>query len=207
MVKEPSKIADEKAFELIKRIVALPKQFFCKNEKELEAALKRLNFPLVMKVSGKNIIHKTELKGVKIVNSEEEARKEFARMKKIKGCEKVLLQEFIQGIETIVGIKKDETFGQVIAFGLGGIWVEVLKDVSFRVCPISKEDAEEMIKEIKGYEILLGKRGEKVNIERLVEVLVAISKFAVKQNISEMDINPLICNSQNCFAVDVRIFR
>ncbi len=205
--KKITKIPEEKAFQMIKRYTSLPKQFFCKNEKQLEEALKKLKFPLVLKATGKEILHKSEIKGVSIANSESEAKKEFKRLIKLKKCEKVLVQEFVKGIETILGIKYDETFGYVIAFGLGGVFVEVLKDFSMRICPISDQEAEEMLNEIKGKRVLEGFRGIKIDRKKLLKVLVSMSKFAINYKIKEMDINPLICNEKGCYAVDVRIFK
>ena len=107
----------------------------------------------------------------------------------------------------ITGLKKDPTFGHVIAFGVGGIFTEIIKDVVFRVCPISKKDAIEMIKEIKAYKILEGTRGEKpVNFYSLLRVLLALSELSKKyENIEELDINPLIVNEKNAKIVDARI--
>ncbi len=203
-----AKLPDERALEVLKSYgIPVTQHFFVKKEPNLLAALKRTGFPCVMKVSGA-IIHKTDVGGVKIINTEDEAKAAFSALKKIRGCEKVLVQKFCSGIETIVGTKWDEQFGQIVVFGLGGIYAEVLKDVSFRVCPITQEDAESMVKEIKGYEILTGARGQKpINFQALYDVLMKVSRLATKEKIKEMDINPLFCSSEGCLAADVRIMK
>lgn len=101
------------------------------------------------------------------------------------------------GYETIVGLKKDAQFGHAIMFGLGGIFVEVYKDITFRVVPIEKEDAIDMISEIKGYPILKGIRRRKpANIEAIAQVIVSVSELAEKEKIIELDINPLIVSEK-----------
>ncbi len=200
------KVDDLKAFEMLKRYVKTPRQKAIKTEKDLEKCMKKFGFPLVLKAIGKEIVHKTEMKGVSIVNNEKEAVKEFKRIKKLKGVTSVLVQEYVKGLETIVGVKKDETFGHLIIFGLGGIFVEILKDYSVRICPIDKEEALNMIEELKARKIFEGFRGLKVDKNKIAEIISKLSKFAVTKDIEEMDINPLICNEKDCYAVDVRIF-
>jgi acyl-CoA synthetase (NDP forming) len=204
------KMPDEKAYELLKRYrIKLPKYAFCKNEKQLEKALKKVGFPCVMKVSN-GIIHKTEAKGVVLnINSEDEARKTFYRLMKIKGCKKVLVQEMItDGYEIIIGAKKDPQFGRIVALGAGGIFTELLRDVSFRICPISRSDAESMLKEVKFSDVLFkGFRGIKpVKPDVIVDVLLAVSRLIEKnKKIKELDINPLLVTRNKAVAVDVRI--
>ncbi|MFZ3077351.1 MAG: acetate--CoA ligase family protein [Candidatus Aenigmatarchaeota archaeon] len=200
------KIADEKAYELLKSHGIQTAQYsFVKTAKELPAALKKTGFPAIMKVSGKSIIHKTELGGIMTANSEQGAEEALKKLLSIKGCEKVLVQKKLEGIEVIVGAKRDPQFGAVVVFGLGGIYTEIIKDVVFRICPITLEDAEHMIKSIKGCEILAGARGKSVNIEALKDVLVRMCRLASREGIREMDINPLFCNERGCWAADVRI--
>lgn len=119
----------------------------------------------------------------------------------------ILVQEFVKGQEVIIGLKSDPTFGHVIMFGLGGIFVEVLKDVSFRVCPITEKDAEAMLKEIKTRDILYGVRGEPgVNIPLLKRVLVGTSRLPLrKPEIQELDINPFRINDQSGKVADARM--
>lgn len=200
------KMPDEKALEIIKRYgISLPSHSFVKTAKELPAALKKTGFPSIMKVSGRNIVHKTELGGILTVNNGQEAMEALKKLLLIKDAEKVLVQKKLEGIEVIVGAKRDPQFGAVVVFGFGGIYTEIIKDVVFRICPLSPEDAEQMVKSIKGYEILAGARGKIVNIEALKDVIVRVCRLASREGIKEMDINPLFCNEQGCWAADVRI--
>ncbi|MBU5575101.1 MAG: acetate--CoA ligase family protein [Candidatus Aenigmatarchaeota archaeon] len=202
------KIPDNKAYELIEKYkIPTVKYAFVKNEKQVQENVKKLGFPLVMKVSG-NIIHKTEIGGIiKNINSEQDALTAFKKLMKIKGCESVLMQKQIEGIELIIGAKQTKEFGNVVSVGIGGIFVEVLKDISFRVCPITKEDAQKMLTELKGYQILTGARGKSVDINKIIEVILSVCKLIESEKFSEMDINPLICNENGCYAVDVRIIK
>jgi acyl-CoA synthetase (NDP forming) len=205
-----NKMPDDKAFEILKRFrIKVPPYSFCKNEKQLEAALKKVGFPCVMKVSG-DIIHKTDVGGVRTnIPNEEEARKAFSELIKIKGSEKVLVQRMVKaGYEIIIGGKKDPQFNRVIALGAGGIFTELLRDVSFRIVPISKADAEEMLGEVKFSSLILkGFRGQKpANPEEIVNAIMAVSKIMERYpKIKELDINPLFATPTKAIATDVRI--
>jgi acyl-CoA synthetase (NDP forming) len=204
------KMPDEKAFDILKRYrIKVPDYAFCKNEKQLEKALKKVGFPCVMKVSG-DILHKTEVNGVRNnIDNEEEAKKNFNELIKIKGSEKVLVQGMVEeGYEIIVGGKKDPQFDRVVALGAGGIFTEFLRDVSFRIVPISKSDAREMLTEVKFSDLILkGFRGQKpADADSIVNAILAVSKIMEKYpNIKEIDINPLFATSTNAIATDVRI--
>lgn len=173
------------------------------NKKDAYVYAKKLRFPVVLKIVGK--LHKSDLKGVRVNINEENFFEEFEDLKKI--TKKVMVQNYTPGKQVILGIKKDPTFGHTLLFGIGGIFVEVLKDVSFRVCPVTNQDVDEMIKEIKGYSILTGIRGEKpVDIKRIKNILLKLCKLSKKyKNIEELDINPLIVNHNNAEIVDARI--
>jgi len=156
--------------------------------------------PLVLKIISDQAIHKTEIKGVRIVNSNEQLVKEFNNLQilskkiNIKG---ILVQEFIEGEQLIIGIKKDPVFNHVILFGLGGIYTELLKDTSIRKCPITEKDALEMINSLKSKELFT---------KLLIKTLVNISKIPSKhKDIQELDINPFILNEKEGKAVDIRI--
>lgn len=203
------RITDEKAFLLLKKS-KIPVATFSlvKKENEIEKALKKTGFPCVMKTSSKYIIHRTEVGGIiKNIKTNQEALEAFRKIMKIKNNEKVLVQKQLEGIETIAGIKDDPQFGLCLVFGLGGIYAEILKDVSIRACPVDLETAEEMIKEIRGNEILSGFRGKSVNLNSLKETLANISRLAMRKNIKEMDINPLFCDEKGCLAADARIIK
>lgn len=206
--KHLEKIPDEKAFELLKKYrIPTPQQFFVKNESEIKTIVKRLKFPVVMKISGP-VLHRTELGGIiKDINSEQAVFDAFKRLMKIKGCEKVIIQPQYSGIELIIGAKYTKEFGYVVSVGLGGIYTEILKDVALRVCPLSKTDAAVMVNELKGAEILKGVRGKPINLEALYDVIQNTSRLAVNEKINQMDINPLFCDENGCYAVDVRIIK
>lgn len=170
-----------------------------KGESDLKKA-KRLGYPLVLKITRG---HKTDVGGVVLnITSEGELLKAYRRLKKFG---ELVAQKQVSGIETIIGVKKDPTFEQVIMFGLGGVFTELLRDVSFRACPISKKEALSMMKEIRASRLLFGFRGRRANIRLLQEVLVKVSKMAVKYDIKEMDINPFIVDEKKGYAVDARI--
>jgi acetyltransferase len=164
----------------------------------------QIGYPVALKVDSPDIPHKTEAGAVFLnLASEEEVRKAFAAILQNAGNYKpdaringVLVQEMLpEGIEVIIGVTRDPVFGPTIMFGLGGIFVEVLKDVSFRVVPLSRGDALDMIKEIKGYQVLKGVRGRPpADIEALAGVIMKVSTLAtvLKDQVEELDINPLV---------------
>ena len=179
-----------------------------KDENEALNAAKKIGFPLSMKIISHKILHKSDVGGVKYpLNSEDEIKKAFNELKKIEGFEGALVQKFIPGQYVLVGLKKTNEFGHVLVFGLGGIFVEVMKDVSYRICPVTNEDIREMMKEIKGYKLLTGFRGSKVvNLKAIEDVLLRTSNLTKKfENIKELDINPLVINEKEAVIVDARI--
>lgn len=185
------------------------KSEYCKNEKQLSAATKRLKFPLAMKIVSPKILHKTDAGGVKLnIKNEKEALKAFTQLKKLSGFQAALVQEMAFGTQLIIGGKFDAQFGPTILFGLGGIFVETLKDVSLRICPITRADAKEMYSEIKGHAILKGERGEKpVNFKALEDILLKTNNLLLKEKIKELDINPLFAQGKKIVAVDARVIK
>jgi acyl-CoA synthetase (NDP forming) len=172
-----------------------------------------LGMPVAMKISSPDIPHKSDVGGVALNVRREEVKTTYneiiSRIKKAApnaNIEGILVQQMAPvGHEIIVGLKKDAQFGHALMFGLGGIFVEVYKDVTFRVVPIDKSDALSMISEIKGYPILKGIRGKMpVDIDAIARVLVSVSDMAEKENIIELDINPLIVGESGAVAVDAR---
>ena len=191
---------------LEKRKFPVARRLTAKTKEQALAAAKKLGFPLTLKIISKKILHKSIVNGVKLnINSNEDVEKAFDELKKIRNFEAALVQKFIPGEYVLIGLKKDPTFGHVIAFGLGGIFTEVIKDVSFRVCPITKKDAEEMMHEIKGYAILKSDH-EKFNINAIKNILLKISALAQKNpKKKELDINPVVVNEKKATIVDARI--
>lgn len=171
---------------------------------KVERAQKKFGFPCVLKLVSPKVVHKTEEGGVKIVHDPSEL-KETANSFLKKG--KVLVQEKCDGVELFLGIKNDPSFGHILLAGIGGIFVEVYKDISFRVCPISKKDAEQMLDELKGKKLLEGIRGMKpVNRKALVDAMVSLSHLPKKiKGLEELDVNPLFANEKEVVAVDARI--
>ena len=187
-----------------------------KTIEEAKVFVEKTGYPVVLKVLSPQIIHKTEVGGV-ILNIRNEKELFEAYHQIIKNVEKHVPKANIEGFfiqemlssdrEVIVGGKYDPTFGQTIAFGLGGVFVEVFEDISFRVAPITQEDAIDMIKEIKAFKILKGYRGQKpVDFRALVDILLKASKMLEENpEIKELDINPVFTFPDRAVAVDARI--
>jgi len=187
-----------------------------KNINQAIKAAGSIGYPVVLKAFSSKIIHKTDVGAVRInIRDEGELKNAYEEIirsvkKKAKGAkiEGIAVQRMELGNELIIGVKKDRQFGNVIMLGLGGIFVEVLKDVSFRVVPITKKDASEMIKELKSYSILAGARGKKgVNFDSLINLLLKISDMAEKEEdkIEELDLNPVLVNENTSIIVDMRV--
>jgi acyl-CoA synthetase (NDP forming) len=196
--------------------IAVTQTKLAKSKKEAISISKETGFPVVLKINSPDIVHKSDSGGVRLglANATKvgKAYSEIISSIKQKYPKAIIHGISVQrmaspGTEVIIGISKDAQFGPVIMFGLGGIMVEVLKDVSLRIVPISKRDAAEMIKEIKGYPLLQGYRGqEPASIPALEELLVSVSQFA-EQNpqIKELDLNPIFAYKDKAIAVDARI--
>jgi acyl-CoA synthetase (NDP forming) len=177
--------------------------------------VKDIPYPVVMKIVSPQVIHKTEVGGVKVnINTDEELRKAYddiisGTKEKVPDAEikGILIEEMVKGPELIIGTTEDPQFGPMIMFGIGGIFVEVYKDVSFRLIPISPGDARDMLSEIRGKALLEGVRGlPGADTEELVNILLTISEFVDKNpQVKEMDLNPLIATERGVLAVDARI--
>jgi acyl-CoA synthetase (NDP forming) len=175
-----------------------------------------LGFPVVLKIASSDVVHKSDAGGVKLnletakqvgqaYNDIMAAIKKAYPRAKIQG---VSVQKMARpGVEVIVGMSKDAQFGPVLMFGLGGVLVEILKDVSFRIVPLVKRDAAEMIREIKGYPLLEGYRGqEPVDVANLEGMILKVSDFVEKHpEIRELDLNPIFAYKDGAVAVDARV--
>ena len=176
-------------------------------------AAKRIGYPVVAKLTVEDISHKSDVGAVKLnLQNENDLRKAVQELQAIKTASKlpkISIQEMAKApvAEVIIGMTTDAQFGAALAFGIGGILVELMKDVAFRIAPITKFDADEMIHEIKGFPLLDGFRGKaKVNLERLVDALMAISKFVLEYpEVDQMDLNPVFAYPDGILAVDARI--
>lgn len=193
--------------------IPVTKESIAQSPDEALAIASQIGAPVAMKISSPDISHKSDIGGVElnvsVNNSITTYNRIISRINKAAPdakIEGILVQQMAPpGHEVIVGLKKDAQFGHALMFGLGGIFVEVYKDVSFRVVPIEKKEALDMISEIKGFPILKGIRGRRpADIDAIARVLVSVSWMAQKENIIELDINPLIVSESGAVAVDAR---
>jgi len=196
--------------------IPIPPAYIAKNAEKAVKHAQELGFPVVMKVISPQIIHKSEVGGV-ITNIDKKEKVREAFYEIVENARKYNPQAEVEGIyvqkmappgrEVIIGVVKDKQFGPVVMFGLGGIFVEVFKDVVFRVAPIDREEAREMINEIKGLAILQGVRGEKpVDFNSLSEAISNISRLAIDfPQIEQLDINPVCLYPEKIYALDTRI--
>ncbi len=202
-------LSQEKVSKLMDKYkIPAPKLKIVKNIDQIDDSL---GYPVVMKLVSPDVVHKSDVGGVVMnIHNKEEAVKAFEAFSKLcknKGFkfEGAMIQKQLNGNYVIVGLKKDPQFGPVVMFGSGGIFVEIMKDVVFRVCPVTEEDAMEMIHEIKGYPILAGARGQPADLKKIAKVIKAVSDIGMNEKIEEMDINPLLVNDKEVSAVDVRM--
>ncbi len=182
------------------------KEFTAATEAEARKFAGEVGFPLVMKVVGP--LHKTDVGGVKLnIKTEEEVAATYEHMMKIDGAVGVLLQPMLRGTEVFVGAKKEPEYGHLILCGLGGIFIEALKDVASGLCPISTDTALRMIRSLRSYKIIQGVRGQEgVNEQKFAEVINRLSALlSAAPEIAEMDINPLLGRADGLTAVDARI--
>ena len=186
--------------------IPLVPEMVSKSKEELTAFAERVGFPVVAKVVGP--IHKSDVGGVALnIRTPEHLALEFDRMMKIKDATGVMVQKMLKGTELFIGAKYEERFGHVVLCGLGGIFVEVLKDVSSGLAPLSYDEAYSMIHSLRGYKILKGTRGQKgINEQKFAEIIVKLSTILrLATEIKEMDINPLLADENDVVAVDARI--
>ena len=174
--------------------------------KELTTFANKVGYPVVAKVVGP--VHKSDVGGVALnIRTPEHLALEFERMMKIEGATGVMVQKMLKGTELFIGAKYEQRFGHVVLCGLGGIFVEVLKDVSSGLAPLSYPEAYSMIRSLRAYKIIKGTRGQQgINEQRYAEIIVRLStllRFATE--IKEMDINPLLADDKDVIAVDARI--
>lgn len=195
--------------------VKAPQEKLVATRDKVVQASREIGYPVVMKVSSPDISHKTDVGGVVTgISSDKAAKNAFdqiyanvnRRMPQAR-IDGVIVQEMVQGEEVIVGATCDPQFGPFVTFGLGGLYVEVLKDVSHRIAPITFAEAKKMISEIKAYPILLGARGRKaLDIDALADVILRVSQISQDfTQIQEVEINPLIVQEDGCYAVDALV--
>jgi acetyl-CoA synthetase (ADP-forming) len=205
-------LSEHESKELLRRYdIPVTREIETADEKEILTAVNEIGYPLVMKACAPDLSHKTERGLVRVdIRNDEEAVSAFREMMaevKDDGAT-VLVQEMVRGSrELVVGLTRDSQFGPCVMFGLGGIFTEILKDVSFRVAPIEKRDALEMMQEIKARKILGAIRGmPAADLDRLADILIKIGNIGLEEeSIQEIDINPLILSDSQPIAVDALV--
>ncbi|MBN1331128.1 MAG: acetate--CoA ligase family protein [Candidatus Heimdallarchaeota archaeon] len=193
--------------------VKFPANILSKNLDEALKFARKEGYPIVIKAMSPKILHKSDFKAVVIgINNEEALQEKYtemqSRLAKYDLVGILVEKQVKKGTELIIGMNIDSTFGPVVAFGIGGILVEALNDVTFRMCPTTKERALRMINEIKTQKMLNGFRGlPPVNRDALAEMIVKVSEMTVAlgEYIKEIDLNPVIANEDGIFGVDARI--
>jgi len=198
--------------------IPVPRSQLAQTPEEAVEIARQIGYPVAMKIASPDILHKTDIGGVRLnIQKDDEVRDSFDLLvyrtmrymaeAEIWGC---LVQEMVTGgREVILGMNRDPQFGPLLMFGLGGIYVEVLRDVAFRLAPLSREDAEEMIQEIRGYPLLRGVRGQRAaDIEGVIDTLLRISQLVTDfPEVLELDINPLLVRDegQGVVGIDMRL--
>ncbi len=217
-IKTDHKVITEEASKSILKSygVKVPPYALVTSPKEAVKAAKKIGYPLVMKIVSPQILHKTDVGGVKVgIDNDKDVKKTFndmyKRLSKKKGVEVkgVLLEKMVpKGVELIVGLQVDPQFGPVIMVGLGGVMTEVFKDVAFRMLPITTADAKSMLEELKGSKILKGFRGSKpIDMDMLAKALVQIGKLGVDNAdyVNSIDFNPVVVYPKSYYVVDAKI--
>lgn len=206
-IKENGYIAPQKVRELLTCAgIPMVPELVSADKEELIAEAEKMGYPIVAKVVGP--VHKSDVGGVTLnIRSKEHLAAEFDRMMQIKDANSVMIQKMISGMELFIGAKYEDRFGHIVLCGLGGIFVEALKDVSSGLAPLTMPEAESMIRSLRGYKILQGTRGQKgINQQRYAEIIVRLSTLLRHATeIKEMDLNPLLAEGDNVTAVDARI--
>jgi len=209
------KVLTAESFEILKAYgIPVPPYGIAKTAEEALKIADEIGYPVAMKIVSPDILHKTDVGCVKLnVNRDDVERTFYEIVKRAEDylkadVEGVMVQKMMpMGREVIVGMKRDPQFGPLIMFGMGGIYVEVFKDVSFRIAPLSKEDAYEMVREVKAYRILKGVRGEKPSdIDAVVDVILRVSQLSLDfEEVVEMDLNPVFVYEKGCCVVDAKM--
>jgi acyl-CoA synthetase (NDP forming) len=216
--KEGRKFLLESEAKTVCRAYGIPVTDFkvAKNDAEAVKFAQKIGYPVVLKIVSPDVIHKSDVGGVIInVKDAEDVQKTYEQImdsvKRHKPNAKivgVLVQEMApQSTEVIVGATKDPQFGPTLMFGLGGIFVEILKDVTFRIAPVTEDEAREMISAVKAYPLLKGYRNTPpADIEAIVEILLNTSRLVMEhQEIKELDLNPIIVYEKGAKTIDARI--
>lgn len=190
------------------------KSLLAASEDEVAVRAAEIGFPVTLKLSSPDVVHKTEAGGIRVsLRDAAEVRQAFTEMVSAftsgnpgKRLDGVMVQEQGWGAEVIVGMLTDPQFGPVLMCGLGGVFVEVMKDVSFRLVPIERRDARDMLEELKGYEVLVNPRSGSTDIAAVEDFLLRVSTFLEDHpEVQEMDLNPVFVSSRGVRICDARI--
>lgn len=193
--------------------IPTPEAIVVDTKKALKETLRGFDSPVAMKLMSPDVVHKSDVDGVVLdVETQKEALEVFTRFRET--CDEegfeftgAMVQEQVDGRYVLVGLKRDPQFGPVVVFGLGGIFVEIMEDVTFRVCPLEEQEVDDMIEDIRGYPILRGVRGDDpVDMESIKEVISAVCRIGMEEDdVEELDINPLVVSPGGAWAVDFRV--
>jgi len=190
--------------------IPVTRELIVDNVQDLINATKEIGYPLVLKGCSSDIAHKTEKGLIKVdIRNEDEAKTAFEEIAANIGAEDaILVQEMVKGQrELVIGLTRDPQFGPCVMFGLGGIFTEILKDISFRVAPLEKRDALEMMQDIKGHKILEAVRGmEAADLDVFSDILIKVGRIGLENEyVKEIDINPVIISGNQPVAVDALV--
>jgi acetyl-CoA synthetase (ADP-forming) len=217
-IREKRNLTEAESYSLLSEYgISVPKYLVAHSEKEATEAGEKLGFPLVMKIISPDIIHKSNLGGVamNVINSlqiKKVYKNIISQVREKKPDAKIdgilLYKQAPEGVEVIVGMIRDPQFGPTVMFGLGGIFVEILKDVSFRVCPVDRNDIDEMLTETEGTKMLQGYRGQpRRDVNAISKIIMIVSKLALDYSvITEIDLNPIIVYEKGAIVVDAKVF-
>ncbi|UCE44816.1 MAG: acetate--CoA ligase family protein [Methanobacteriota archaeon] len=208
VLKEGRKALAENEVKMLLRESGIPTTDFQVVDDYDEVDLRKLKFPVVIKVCSPEILHKTDVGGVVLDIQKDAFELEFTEMRKRFPKEPILVESMQdRRVEVIIGLINDPTFGLTIMFGLGGIYTEVYKDVTFRVVPIKKQDAEDMLSEIRAAPILEGFRKIKVDRDALLKLLMKVSALGEKymDRLDQMDLNPVFVKEKGVVVVDAKM--
>ena len=208
LVKRKGPLAENEVKDLL-NLYGIPTTKYKVINKESELDKIGLKYPVALKVCSNKILHKTDVGGVKLnIRDEQELRKIFREFKKKFPKENLLVDQMEEkGVEIIIGLVQDPTFGLSIMCGIGGIYTELYKDVSFRVVPIDRYDAEQMIEEIKGKKLLEGFRNIPANKQLVIDLILKVSKIGAEliDSIDQMDLNPVFVYDKSLCVVDAKL--
>ena len=186
-----------------------PKYGVAKNADQAISIARQIGYPVVAKIVSPAVIHKSDVKGVVVgIKDDETLVSTLERLSKIDGFAGMLIAEMVKGLELIIGAKNDFQFGPMVLLGMGGVGVEIYKDVSLRMAPLKDRDADHMIQELTARKLLTGYRSsEPINMNALKKTIVNFSKLMMdlRDIVESVDLNPVMCTAKTCTVVDSRI--